>query len=271
MDKVVEVTNLSFSFDEKKVIDNISFFVNRGEYVTLIGHNGSGKSTLAKLLLGLLESKEGKINLFGLELNEDNINTLREKIAIVFQNPDNQFIGATVKEDIAFGLENKCVKRSDMDEIINSVAEKVNVLDYLDKEPSQLSGGQKQRVAIAGVLALNPELIVFDEATAMLDPKGKRKILDIINKTKQENKNLTIISITHDLEEAYRSDRVIVLEKGKIILNDSPKEVFKHKEELKKSHLELPFFVDLKNRLIEKGLDIKDIDDIDELVRYLCQ
>ena len=271
MDKVVEVTNLSFKYDERNVLDNISFSVNRGEYVTLIGHNGSGKSTLAKLLLGLLESNSGSIKLFDIELSEENIDKIREKVAIVFQNPDNQFIGSTVKEDIAFGLENKCVARKDMDPIINNVATKVGMEKYLDKEPSQLSGGQKQRVAIAGVLALNPELIVFDEATAMLDPKGKRRILEIINQAKIDDRNLTVISITHDLEEAYKSDRVIVLEHGKIILNDSQKEVFKHKEELKKANLELPFFVELKNKLLEQGLDIKDIDDIDDLVRFLCQ
>lgn len=272
MAKIVEVNNLVFSYEkEAKILDDVSFSVEEGSYVTLIGHNGSGKSTLAKLLAGLLEKNSGSIKIFDKELDEKTIDEIREKIAIVFQNPDNQFIGSTVKEDIAFGLENRRIPRKDMDEIIHRVAEKVGVEKYLDKEPSQLSGGQKQRVAIGGVLALNPSLIIFDEATAMLDPKGKRRILELIRTMRKDNPSLTVISITHDLDEAYGSDYVIALYKGKIALQGTPKEIFKNKEELEKISLELPFFVSLKNEFIRKGVDVEDCYDIDSLVRYLCQ
>ena len=272
MNKVVEVNNLSFKYGgDVNILDNVSFSIEKGEYVTLVGHNGSGKSTLAKLLCGLLEKNSGEIRLFGTNLDSKTIDDLRNKVAIVFQNPDNQFIGATVREDIAFGLENRNIPRSKMDEIIDKVSKEVGMYDYLDKEPSQLSGGQKQRVAIAGVLALNPELIILDEATAMLDPKGKNAILKLISIAKEHNKDLTIISITHDIEEAYLSDRVIVLEKGKIALSGNPKEIFNNnKEKIKELSLELPFFVELKNKLTNNGFDLKDIDDEESLVRYLC-
>lgn len=272
MNKVVEVNNLSFKYGgDVNILDNVSFSIEKGEYVTLVGHNGSGKSTLAKLLCGLLEKNSGEIRLFGTTLDSKTIDDLRNKVAIVFQNPDNQFIGATVREDIAFGLENRNIPRSKMVEIIDKVSKEVGMYDYLDKEPSQLSGGQKQRVAIAGVLALNPELIILDEATAMLDPKGKNAILKLINIAKEHNKDLTIISITHDIEEAYLSDRVIVLEKGKIALSGNPKEIFNNnKEKIKELSLELPFFVELKNKLTNNGFDLKDIDDEESLVRYLC-
>lgn len=272
MNKVVEVNNLSFKYGgDVNIFDNVSFSIEKGEYVTLVGHNGSGKSTLAKLLCGLLEKNSGGIKLFDTNLDSKTIDDLRNKVAIVFQNPDNQFIGATVREDIAFGLENRNIPRSKMDEIIDKVSKEVGMYDYLDKEPSQLSGGQKQRVAIAGVLALNPELIILDEATAMLDPKGKNAILKLINIAKEHNKDLTIISITHDIEEAYLSDRVIVLEKGKIALSGNPKEIFNNnKEKIKELSLELPFFVELKNELTNNGFDLKDIDDEESLVRYLC-
>ena len=272
MNKVVEVNNLSFKYGgDVNILDNVSFSIEKGEYVTLVGHNGSGKSTLAKLLCGLLEKNSGEIKLFDTNLDSKTINDLRNKVAIVFQNPDNQFIGATVREDIAFGLENRNIARSKMDEIIDKVSKEVGMYEYLDKEPSQLSGGQKQRVAIAGVLALNPELIILDEATAMLDPKGKNAILKLINIAKEHNKDLTIISITHDIEEAYLSDRVVVLEKGKIALSGNPKEIFNNnKEKIKELSLELPFFVELKDKLAKNGFDIKDIDDEESLVRYLC-
>ena len=196
---LIEVKNLDFSYNEtKKVIKNISFDIKKGDYVTIIGHNGSGKSTLARLLIGLLEAKGGSINIDGLELNEENVYKIREKIGIVFQNPDNQFIGSTVRDDIAFGLENHMVPQGDMDDIINKYAKEVGLEEFLDKEPTALSGGQKQRVAIAGVLAMNPDIIIFDEATSMLDPRGKKDIKDIMRKLHGDG-SFTIISITHDI------------------------------------------------------------------------
>jgi energy-coupling factor transport system ATP-binding protein len=178
---MIEVKNLNFSYDENsETIDNVSFSVEKGTYTTIIGQNGSGKSTIAKLIAGLLEKKSGSIMIDGLELNLENLNQIRSKIGIVFQNPDNQFIGSTVRDDIAFGLENHCVAQEDMDDIIAANAKRVKMTKYLNQEPTRLSGGQKQRVAIAGVLAMKPEILIFDEATAMLDPQGKDEIKKVI-------------------------------------------------------------------------------------------
>ena len=178
---ILEVKNITYSYDDKhNAVDEVSFKVDKGAYVTLIGHNGSGKSTIAKMISGLLPLKSGEILIDGLILNEENIHDIRAKLGIVFQNPDNQFIGSTVRDDMAFGLENYQVESAKMDDIINRYASMVNMEAYLDKEPSNLSGGQKQRVAIAGILAMSPEIIIFDEATSMLDPKGKAEIKEVI-------------------------------------------------------------------------------------------
>ena len=259
---LIEVKHLTFSYDGKKnVINDVSFSIESGTYVTLIGHNGSGKSTLSKLLMGLLDPGKDTIKAFGLEYSRKTIRDIRRHIGIVFQNPDNQFIGSTVRDDIAFGLENRCVKHEDMDSIINDFASKVNMSEYLDKEPQTLSGGQKQRVAIAGILAMKPDLIIFDEATAMLDPKGKREIADTIASMRKENPNLTLVSITHDVEEAFSSDRVIVLNQGQIVFDLPPQELLKHKNELHEIGLDIPFMETLKDSLKEKHLD-KVVEDI---------
>ena len=214
--KLIEIKDISFSYDNKKdVLKHLSFDIEEGKYISLIGHNGSGKSTIAKLLIGLLSPREGQIIAFGEPIDGKNIYNIRKRIGIVFQNPDNQFIGVTVKDDIAFGLENRLVPHEQMDDIIHEFSSKVGMEQYLNKEPSSLSGGQKQRVAIAGVLAMHPDVIIFDEATAMLDPKGKREINEIIAKMRIENPKLTLISITHDIEEAFNSDEIIVLNKAK--------------------------------------------------------
>ncbi len=271
---VIEVKDLTYSYDkdEIKAVNSVSFAVPEGKYVTLIGHNGSGKSTLAKLLAGLINNYEGKIFLFGEELTKTSIYSLRKRIGLVFQNPDNQFVGSTVREDIAFGLENRQVPTEKMDEIINTYSKKVGMFEQLDKAPENLSGGQKQRVAIAGVLAMHPDLIIYDEATSMLDPLGKKEILDITASLRKENPNVTILSITHDVEEAFHSDYVLVMSGGKIILSGMPKEVFAHHEELKKIRLDAPFFISLKDALISKGLDIpEDIDTEEKLEEFLCR
>ena len=216
--KLIEVNNLTFSYDKKvNVIDGVSFCVESGKYISIIGHNGSGKSTFAKLLIGLLEAQSGEIKAFGLEMNSKNVHEIRRKIGIVFQNPDNQFVGTTVRDDIAFGLENRCIPTEQMDGIIDEFSRKVHMENFLDKEPENLSGGQKQRVAIAGVLALAPEVIIFDEATSMLDPRGKREVRESIEEMRKENPNLSILAITHDLEEAFSSDEIIVLKEGKVV------------------------------------------------------
>lgn len=267
----LKVDNLSFSYDKNVVLDNISFKVEKGEYISLMGHNGSGKSTLAKLIMGLLENKNGSIYIDDIEMKENNINELRSKLGIVFQNPDNQFIGATVQDDIAFGLENHLVKPEDMDKIINEFAEKVNMKNFLSKEPSSLSGGQKQRVAIAGVLAMKPKILILDEATSMLDPRGKKEIIDLVHLLRINQKDLTIFSITHDPEEAYLSDKVLVLDQGKIKYYDTPKNVFSHYDELVNMGLDIPFEMKIKNLLIKENIDVSECQNLLEVKEYLCR
>ena len=267
----LKIDKLSFSYDKNVVLDNISFEVEKGEYITLMGHNGSGKSTLAKLIMGLLENKNGSIYIDDIEMKESNINELRNKLGIVFENPDNQFIGATVQDDIAFGLENHLVKPEDMDKIINEFAEKVNMKNFLSKEPSSLSGGQKQRVAIAGVLAMKPEILILDEATSMLDPRGKKEIIDLVHLLRINQKDLTIFSITHDPEEAYLSDKVLVLDQGKIKYYDTPKNVFSHYDELVNMGLDIPFEMKIKNLLIKENIDVSECHNLIEVKEYLCR
>ena len=265
------IKDLKFSYDKKNTIfSGLSFNVEEGEYVSLIGHNGSGKSTLAKLIIGLLEVKEGTIEIFGNILNEENVYEVRKNVGIIFQNPDNQFIGSTVEDDIAFGLENNLVPQNKMNEIILEYATKVGMEEFLKNEPTNLSGGQKQRVAIAGVLAMKPKLLIMDESTSMLDPKGKKEIRDLIIKLRKEDPSLTVLSITHDIEEAYLSSRVIVLNKGEVMYNGTPSEVFLHEEELKEMDLDIPFVYKLKNELERNGIEVSSIDE-KEMVNELCQ
>ena len=267
----VKVNNLSYSYDgEHDAVSNVSFNIEKGSYTTIIGHNGSGKSTIAKLLVGLLEKKSGTIMIEDLELNQDNLIKIRNKIGIVFQNPDNQFIGSTVRDDIAFGLENHCVEQKDMDPIINEYAAKVNMTDFLDSEPTHLSGGQKQRVAIAGVLAMHPDIIIFDESTSMLDPQGKDEIKKFIYHL-HENKELTIISITHDIEEVSSSDHVIVMNDGKVVMDGKPDDVLYRTDELVKIQLDVPFALKLQSALAKKGINVGKCLDLESLVDEIWQ
>lgn len=271
MNNIIEVKNLSFEYEENsRTIDNISFSIKEGTYTTFLGHNGSGKSTIAKLLMGLLEKKSGDIYIGGIELNEQRLYDVRSKIGIVFQNPDNQFIGSTVRDDIAFGLENMCIDPSKMDDFINEFASKVNMLDFLDHEPTKLSGGQKQRVAIAGILAMAPSVVILDEATSMLDPKGKKEINELVHKLNKE-KNITIISITHDIEEAALSDEVILLGNGKIVNQGSPEEVLSNVKDIIDLSLELPFAYQLSDSLIKQSVNIDKYISQEKLVNQLCQ
>ena len=267
----VRVKDLCYNYtSDRTTLKNVSFSIEKGSYTTIIGHNGSGKSTLAKLLLGLLEKKSGEIYINDLELNLDNLDKIRNNIGIVFQNPDNQFIGSTVRDDIAFGLENHCFKREEMDEIIEKFAKEVNMTKFLESEPTKLSGGQKQRVAIASVLAMNLNIIVFDEATSMLDPTGKRDINRLIKKIHQENE-VTVISITHDIEEVAQSDNVIVLEEGQIALMGSPKQVFKNEKIMVKMKLDIPFAYKLRNELAKRNVKISDSLDLERVADEVCQ
>ncbi len=270
--KSVEVNNLYYSYTENDlVLKDISFSIEEGEYVSIVGHNGCGKSTLCKLLIGLLEKKEGSIVINGMELNRDNISSIRKIIAIVFQNPDNQFIGATVEDDIAFSLENDNVPHEEMESLVKEYSKKVGMSDYLSKEPSYLSGGQKQRVAIADALIRRPEILILDESTSMLDPNGKVEILNLVHKMRKENPKLTIISITHDIEEAYLSDRIILLHEGEIILSCSPNELFKNVDVIKKYNLSIPFDVLLREKCKELGLNVNENTSLEEIGELLCQ
>lgn len=268
----LEIKHLCFSYEESHpVIDDISLSIDKGSFIVVLGHNGSGKSTLAKLIVGLLEKKSGQIFFNGEEITKKNLRDLQTKTALVFQNPDNQFIGSTVEDDIAFGLENRQIPSEEMPEIIKKYATYVKMEDYLKKEPTYLSGGQKQRVAIAGALALKPEILILDEATAMIDAKGKREIFLTIKHMRKDNPDLTIISITHEVEEALLSDRVIVMEKGKAVCSGSPLEVFANKEVREKYKLQAPFLISLKEELKDAGFDVDNLNDIKEVVNYLCR
>ena len=270
--KIVSVKNISFSYrKDYPVINNLSLDIEEGDYVSILGHNGCGKSTLARLLDGLLIPKTGTIEICGQELNSKSINDIRRKIAIVFQNPDNQFIGATVEDDIAFSLENMNVPRDEMVTLVKYYAEKVGMSEYLTKEPGYLSGGQKQRVAIADALVRNPEILILDEATSMLDPQGKADILALVNKMREENPKLTVISITHDVEEAYLSNRIILMHKGEIVSTCSPSDLYDNPELISKYNLDLPFEVKLKNSIKELGINISKDDSLDEIGEKICK
>ena len=270
---VIEVKIVTYEYEKDvEALNDVSFSINKGEYVTLIGHNGSGKSTLAKLLCYLLEPTSGEILLNHVKEDEKTVSDIRKTIGIVFQNPDNQFIGSTVEDDIAFGLENRNVEYKKMYDLVHEYAKKVHMDAFLNKEPSEISGGQKQRVAIAGILALGLKIIIFDEATSMLDPEGVEDIRKLIFDMKKEDKDLTFISITHDIEEAYYSDRVIILNKGKLFKDGKPEDIFSDCENLTKIGLDIPFVIKVKNSLSKKGILIpKEINTIDELARYICK
>ena len=271
MEEIIKVENLCFEYEPGlQTISNISFQIHKGEYVAILGHNGSGKSTIAKLLIGLLEKKSGEIYIDDYQLNLENLYKIREKVGIIFQNPDNQFIGATVRDDLAFGLENICVPREQMDELINRYSKVVRMENFLDHEPTKLSGGQKQRVAIAGILAMSPSIIILDEATSMLDPRGRKEINELVRELKKQN-NMTIISITHDIEEAKNADRVILLNKGEIVDCDKPQKILTNEKLLKELKLDIPFSLKIARKLQKKGYQIKDTLDVEELEKQLCQ
>jgi energy-coupling factor transport system ATP-binding protein len=239
---MIKVEHLSFSYDDQRIVLNdISFSIKQGQYVALMGHNGSGKSTLAKLLAGLLELKKGSIVIDQSMLSVKNIRDIRKKLGIVFQNPDNQFIGATVADDIAFGLENRQIPSKDMQGLIDRYSTQVGMKAFLHQEPSSLSGGQKQRVAIAGVLAMQPKILLLDEATAMLDPQGKKEIRDLILDLRIKIPELTIVAITHDVEEVVHADEVMVLKDGRLAYQGLPFDLFQNQTLVESLQLKLPF------------------------------
>ncbi|MGV2393874.1 UNVERIFIED_CONTAM: energy-coupling factor transporter ATPase [Campylobacter lari] len=265
---MIKVENLVFKYPNstKNAIDGLSLHIEKGKYVAILGHNGSGKSTFSKLLVALYKPTNGAIEIDDILIEKKSIKDIRKKIGIIFQNPDNQFIGASVEDDIAFGLENKRVNRQDMKQIIQELSANVGMDKYLDKAPQFLSGGQKQRVAIASVLALDPEVIIFDEVTSMLDPLGKRKVLEIIHKV-QKTKEKTLISITHDMDEAILADYCLVFAQGKLIASGSPSEILKNKEIIEIAKIDSPFVY----KLSEKINGINPTYDEKELLDQLCK
>lgn len=247
---VIVFKNVSFKYqsDASFTLKDVSFNIPKGQWTSIVGHNGSGKSTIAKLMIGIEKVKSGEIFYNNQAITDDNFEKLRKDIGIVFQNPDNQFVGSIVKYDVAFGLENHAVPHDEMHRRVSEALEQVDMLERADYEPNALSGGQKQRVAIASVLALNPSVIILDEATSMLDPDARQNLLDLVRKVKSEH-NITIISITHDLSEAMEADHVIVMNKGTVYKEGTATEIFDHAEELTTIGLDLPFPIKINQML----------------------
>lgn len=273
---IIEIKDVTYeynSFDsdeKKKAVNKVSLGVKEGEFLVVLGHNGSGKSTLAKLFNGLLIPTEGDVLIKGLNTkSEDDIWTIRQEIGMVFQNPDNQIVATIVEEDVAFGPENQGIEPSQIRQLVDESLKIVGMEDYKKHAPHLLSGGQKQRVAIAGILAMNPDCIVFDEPTSMLDPNGRLEVMETINKlNKEEGK--TIILITHYMDEAVQGDRVLVMEKGEIVLEGTPREVFKEVDKIKELGLDLPQATELAYELRKEGFDIPDdILSVEELLKVL--
>ncbi|MBU4689765.1 energy-coupling factor transporter ATPase [Mycoplasma zalophidermidis] len=251
---MIKVKDLVFKYPDanRNAIDGISFEIPDGKYVAILGHNGSGKSTFSKLLVALYKPAGGSIEINGVVISAQTLREIRKQIGIIFQNPDNQFVGASVEDDIAFGLENKCLKREEMKPIIDELANRVGMKNYLTREPHLLSGGQKQRVAIASVLALDPNVIIFDEVTSMLDPVGKNQVLNIIREI-QSKREKTLISITHDMDEAIMADYCLVFSQGKIIAQGAPKDILNNKEIVETAKIDSPFIYKLSDKI--KGVE----------------
>lgn len=269
----IKFENVTYRYQDatKNALSNLSFSVNEGEFVAVLGHNGSGKSTLAKLINGIFLPTEGEVFVDGKSTAKDeDIWAIRHSCAMVFQNPDNQLIASTVEADVAFGPENLGVEPAQIRERVERALSEVEMLPYLKRVPAYLSGGQKQRVAIAGVLAMEPSCIVFDEPTSMLDPDGRRDVLEIILKLKQ--RGITILLITHHVEEAIQADRVLVMREGRLVLSGGPREVFSRTEELRSYALMPPPSVELSEKLQQLGIDIKAENlSHEELVDSICQ
>lgn len=252
MKPLIQVHDLTYAYEDF-TLGPISLEIGDDQWISIIGRNGSGKSTLARLIDGLIESKSGTVIVDGLEVNEQNIWKIRSKIGVVFQNPDNQFVGANVENDVAFGLENRQVNHDEMVKRIRESLEAVGMLGFAKHEPSRLSGGQKQRVAIAGILAIRPQVVILDEATSMLDPEGRRKLMGLIQKLKQQY-HFTVIFITHDIDETLLSDQIVVLDHGRVEMQGAPTEIYRHSERLIELGLDLPFVEKLKLKLKKNGI-----------------
>ncbi|QGW99821.1 energy-coupling factor ABC transporter ATP-binding protein [Streptococcus ruminicola] len=260
MTNSIDVKHLKFKYtdhQEHYTLDDLSFHVKQGEWLSIIGHNGSGKSTTVRLIDGLLAAESGQIFVEGELLTEENVWNIRHKIGMVFQNPDNQFVGATVEDDVAFGLENKGIPLEEMQARVKEALELVGMSAFADREPARLSGGQKQRVAIAGAIAMRPNIIILDEATSMLDPEGRLELIQTIKEIRDQY-NMTVVSITHDLDEVALSDRVLVMKKGKVESSSTPRKLFARGEELLTLGLDIPFSANLISTLKDKGFEFTE-------------
>ena len=258
MEKIIKLDDISYKYhpnEEVEALNNVSLSIEKGEWVAIIGHNGSGKSTLAKTINGLLAPTNGTVTVGNQLLTEETVWDVRRMVGMVFQNPDNQFVGSTVQDDVAFGLENSGVPRDEMVKRVTDAIDKVKMSDFIEKEPARLSGGQKQRVAIAGVVALRPDIIILDEATSMLDPQGRQEVLATVKAIKEEE-NLTVISITHDIDEAASANRILVMKNGQLIREGTPQEIFSFGDELIEMGLDLPFPEKLKSALKKRNIDV---------------
>lgn len=259
MENIIEVKNLSYRYDHKSedyILKDVSFHVKQGEWLSIVGHNGSGKSTTVRLIDGLLEAESGDIIISGDKLTVDNVWEKRRQIGMVFQNPDNQFVGATVEDDVAFGLENQGMDYPMMVKRVHEALELVGMQNFKEREPARLSGGQKQRVAIAGVVALQPDIIILDEATSMLDPEGRLELIRTVKEIKDKNQ-LTVISITHDLDEISLSDRVLVMKNGQVESTATPRKLFS-RPDLEDLGLDQPFVNQVKAAMIQTGLTLPE-------------
>lgn len=276
MKNIVKVNNVSFEYYTEetsfKAIDNLDLAVKEGEFVVIIGHNGSGKSTLSKNLNAILQPTNGDIYIDEMNTkNEEKLWEIRQTAGMVFQNPDNQIVATVVEEDVAFGPENLGIESAEIRKRVDESLKSVGMYEFKDRQPHLLSGGQKQRVAIAGIIAMRPRCIIFDEATAMLDPSGRKEVMKTIKRLNKEN-NITIIHITHFMEEAVDADRVIVMEKGSKIMEGTPRDVFMEVDRLKTIGLDVPYMTELAKILNDEGIDIeRNILTVDEMVMKLCQ
>lgn len=259
MAEFIKVENVTFSYEDNKVLDNISLSVKEGEFVALLGHNGCGKSTMAKLFNVLLSPNNGTVTIDGITpKNEDDVYEIRSRVGLVLQNPDNQLVATIVEEDVAFGPENLGIPPKEIRECVDNALKAVDMYHYRKHAPHKLSGGQKQRVAIAGIIAMEPKCIVLDEPTAMLDPKGRQEVMQTIKKLNKEH-NITIVLITHYMDEAVQADRVIVMDKGKVLTQGTPEQVFSNVELLKSHALDVPQSVELMYLLQQNGVNISTL------------
>lgn len=271
---LIEIQNVSYAYEDAaaKALNNVSLTINDGEFVAVVGHNGSGKSTLAKHLNALLLPTEGKVLVDGMDTaDEADTLSIRQRVGMVFQNPDNQLVTTIVEEDVAFGPENIGVPGNEIRTRVDRALAAVGMEKYAHSAPNMLSGGQKQRIAIAGMLAMQPKVLVLDEATAMLDPKGRRDIIDLVTKLHREN-GITVVMITQYMEEVIGADRVAVMSGGELILEGTPKEVFSQDELLHKHRLDVPVMQQLANRLNARGANLpKSILNVEEMAQAICQ